>query len=475
MLSRNLVLQIASAFSTILYVLADDPPAGIHALPVANMTSSFWLNSPANPNPLRNTGSDGPLTPGADVCIIGSGLTGVSAAYHLSQSEIASHLKVVVLEAREFCSGATGRNGGFLSAASCTSFVELQEEYGTNEALRGLLLEHHSYNFTIDVLERHGLLNEASILFGDSIHLFEVEDEYASNKADCDAAKAAGMDMTGINWWTADYVAKRFNTSSYGAYTNPFAATWPQKIATQMYLLAERKFDLSLHTHTPVLSVNDIGRNVWSLITPRGSVECKYVIHATNGYAASLIPHMWGYGGIMPERGQMIAIRAGVDLKELSTDGWSSDTGYWIPQLDDGKLPMVLFGADSGAFNGTGHVHNTTDDSEVVQSTLDLEVAYLPQLQPKLYIKETPAEYAWTGIMGYTATGDPFVGPVIDNVNHVKYVNQYISAGYNGHGMPRTGACAEAVVQMIIANITGKEWIQPDWFPSRYLTWNKIQ
>lgn len=103
---------------------------------------------------------------------------------------------------------SSGRNGGFLSAASCTSFVELQEEYGTNEALRGLLLEHHSYNFTIDVLERHGLLNEASILFGDSIHLFEAEDEYASNKADCDAAKAAGMDMTGINWWTADYVAK---------------------------------------------------------------------------------------------------------------------------------------------------------------------------------------------------------------------------------------------------------------------------
>ncbi len=103
MLSRNLALQIASAFSTILYVLVDDPPAGIHALPVANMTSSFWLNSSANPNPLRNVGSDGPLTPDADVCIIGSGLTGVSAAYHLSQSEIASHLKVVVLEAREFC------------------------------------------------------------------------------------------------------------------------------------------------------------------------------------------------------------------------------------------------------------------------------------------------------------------------------------------------------------------------------------
>lgn len=190
----------------------------------------------------------------------------------------------------------------------------------------------------------------------------------------------------------------------------------------------------------------------------------------------------------MPERGQMIAIRAGVDLKELSVDGWSTDTGYWISQTDGNKLPIVFFGADSSAFNDTGHVHNTTDDSTVVESTLALEVAYLPQLQPKLYAKGSPAEYAWTGIMGYTATGDPFVsllgwsflafavekvGPIIDNVNNVKYTNQYIPAGYNGHGMPRTVACSEAVVQMIIGNITGKDWVQPGWFLSRYLTWNK--
>ncbi|KAG7440531.1 DAO-domain-containing protein [Guyanagaster necrorhizus] len=205
------------------------------------MTSSFWFNSHDNPNPLCNMGSNDPLTPGADVCVIGSGLTGVSAAYHLSQSEIAPYLKVVVLEDREFCSGATGRNGGFLSAASCTSIVKLQEDYGTNEALRGLLLEHHSYNFTIGMQERHDLLKEASILFGDSI---QAEDEYFSNKADYNGAKAGGMDVTGIN------------CRSSGAYTDPFAAAWPQKIATQLYLLAERHFYLSLHIHTPVLSVN---------------------------------------------------------------------------------------------------------------------------------------------------------------------------------------------------------------------------
>ncbi len=82
---------------------------------------------------------------------------------------------------------SSGRNAAFSLQPRALLSFELQEEYGTNEALRGLLLEHHSYNFTIDRAGRHGLLNEASILFGDSIHLFEAEDEYASNKADCDA------------------------------------------------------------------------------------------------------------------------------------------------------------------------------------------------------------------------------------------------------------------------------------------------
>lgn len=75
-------------------------------LPVANWTKSFWINAPGA-NPLAAEGSEGPLTQDADVCIIGSGLTGVSAAYHLGKEferqELAEKLKVVVLDARDFC------------------------------------------------------------------------------------------------------------------------------------------------------------------------------------------------------------------------------------------------------------------------------------------------------------------------------------------------------------------------------------
>lgn len=78
-------------------------PAG---LPSQHPTRSFWDASP-DANPLAREGSSGPLTTDADVCIIGSGITGVGVAYHLSQvietNVIQLPLKVVILEARNFC------------------------------------------------------------------------------------------------------------------------------------------------------------------------------------------------------------------------------------------------------------------------------------------------------------------------------------------------------------------------------------
>ncbi len=50
-----------------------DPRA---SLPAASPTRSFWIDTP-DANPLGSEGSTGTLTQDADVCIIGSGITGV--------------------------------------------------------------------------------------------------------------------------------------------------------------------------------------------------------------------------------------------------------------------------------------------------------------------------------------------------------------------------------------------------------------
>ena len=70
------------------------------SLPVDNPTKSFWLNTPGV-NPLAEVGSTGELTQEADVCIIGSGITGISTAWHLSNGS--EKPSIAIFEAREFC------------------------------------------------------------------------------------------------------------------------------------------------------------------------------------------------------------------------------------------------------------------------------------------------------------------------------------------------------------------------------------
>jgi monoamine oxidase len=77
------------------------------ALPSKDPLRSFWLSEPSELADHRTTGQ---LPKEADVIIVGSGIAGSLTAYNLL--DVNPKLNMVMLEAREVCGGATGRNGG---------------------------------------------------------------------------------------------------------------------------------------------------------------------------------------------------------------------------------------------------------------------------------------------------------------------------------------------------------------------------
>lgn len=79
-------------------------PAG---LPVPNSSKSFWHSEPNKFLIGHRTTEQ--LPDFADVVIVGSGITGASAARFLCNDDRAKAFKVVMLDAREACWGATGR------------------------------------------------------------------------------------------------------------------------------------------------------------------------------------------------------------------------------------------------------------------------------------------------------------------------------------------------------------------------------
>lgn len=74
--------------------------------------ASFWRSSPGELDDFRSTKD---LPSAADIVIVGAGFSGGSLVTHLLASDNARGKSILVLEARELCSGATGRNGNLCS------------------------------------------------------------------------------------------------------------------------------------------------------------------------------------------------------------------------------------------------------------------------------------------------------------------------------------------------------------------------
>ncbi|EED83205.1 predicted protein [Postia placenta Mad-698-R] len=138
-----------------LKVYADQQPTllsptdqGFAPLLVPNSTRSFWIDTPGA-NPLAKEGSQGTLTADADVCIIGSRITGISAAYHLG----------IALEENQYAetppkgAGATGRNDDHLTPWVFRDF----SLHANDEALRGIRLEQHTAAEIVKIIKEYKL------------------------------------------------------------------------------------------------------------------------------------------------------------------------------------------------------------------------------------------------------------------------------------------------------------------------------
>jgi gamma-glutamylputrescine oxidase len=121
-----------------------------NALPSAN---SLWA---ATAEPAREF----PALSGehqADVVIIGAGYTGLSAAHHIAKSG----LSPIVLEANRPGWGASGRNGGVITAKFRLSFREIDAVHGRAMAQRMYGIAHESTDTVEELVSEFGITSAA--------------------------------------------------------------------------------------------------------------------------------------------------------------------------------------------------------------------------------------------------------------------------------------------------------------------------
>jgi len=109
-----------------------------------------WYAATANPSPDRAALS-GEVR--ADVCVVGAGYTGLSAALHLAEAGVS----VVVLEAHRAGFGASGRNGGQLGSGQRVEQTALEQMVGSAEAASLWALGEDAKDLVKGLIARHGI------------------------------------------------------------------------------------------------------------------------------------------------------------------------------------------------------------------------------------------------------------------------------------------------------------------------------
>ena len=239
----------------------------------------------ADPYPYWYEDADQPLsnptlvrTETCDLCIVGGGYTGLWAAIIAKERDPSRD--VVLIDAHEIGSAASGRNGGFMDASLTHGIANGQERFPKEIALLEELgianlneIEAAIKRYSIDCdFERNGVIEVASITQPPS-YLDELRDDYLQ-------LKSLGQKVT---WLDREQMQKQVNSPTYSgglwvhdraAIVDPARLCWGLKAAAE-YL------GVRIYEDSKATSIERDGVGVL-VTTPLGRVRAGKVALATN-------------------------------------------------------------------------------------------------------------------------------------------------------------------------------------------------
>ncbi|GAB7351047.1 hypothetical protein MBLNU459_g1529t1 [Dothideomycetes sp. NU459] len=437
--ARERMVAIQETLTPLQNSISENPP---FPYPVANPIVPYWRTELHEFDSHRTTAD---LPKECDVLIIGAGYSGASTAYHLLD-ENPSPPSIVILEAREACSGATGRNGGHLKPDVYFQVPKYQKLFGNEAAAEIARFEASQVYAVKDLVEKENI--DCDFTLTRAVDVCLDEEHAAKCKLEFDQLVADKVASVRDVQYAQGRAAEMLSgvKGAKGAFSFTAGSVWPYKMVMHLLKLVVGK-GVNLQTHTPVLRVSEKpdadGR--WLLSTSRGHVKARRIVFATNAYTSSLLPDY--KDKIVPVRGicSRIVVPEGTTIPYLP---YTHSVRYG-PGLYDYQIPrpdgsIVVGGARQRFWHKLDEWYNVTDDSKLI----DLAVPHFRDgLMQKHYRgwENSNAQLAqiWTGIMGYTSDLMPHIGAVPSKPG------QYICAGFNGHGMPLILLSSKGVAKMI--------------------------
>jgi gamma-glutamylputrescine oxidase len=356
-------------------------------------TARGWVDRPALDGDMR-----------ADVCIIGAGYTGLSAALHLAQKG----RRVVVVEAYHAGWGASGRNGGQLHSGQRLDQETLERWLGRIEARAMFDLAEEAKHLVKSMIATHAIDCDWRDGLISTLH----KKRYVKPTQAHIAHMQATYGYQGLTWLDAMTLAEKVGSDRYyGGYRDASAGhLHPLNFALGLARAAESA-GVTIYEQTRALSLSQ-GRAT-CVATASGNIVADEVIVAVNGYTSGLLPDT--EARIMPIHNYILATEPlGLRGQYLIPGGEAvADSRfvvhYWRPSAD-GRL---IFGG------GESYSKDFPDDLK------GFVRRHMLSVYPAL--KDVRIDYAWGGTLALSVNKMPVMRRVRAGV--------YTSAGYTGHGV----------------------------------------
>ena len=339
----------------------------------------------------------------ADVCVVGGGYTGLSAALHLAQKGY----DVVLLEAHRVGFGASGRNGGQVGSGQRQDQVWIEKTVGRENAHRLWDLAEEAKTLVKTLVRDHAM----PVTFHPGIaHACRSEAEVRETHAyaeklhrDYGYEHLEPLDRTGIRRLigSTDYVGGEIDRDAGHLHPLNYAIGLAQAAATA---------GVRLHELSEVHRVEPGPRPV--VRTPSGHVDCATVILAGNGYLGQLDQKV--AAKVMPINNFIVATEPlGEAARDLLSEPVAvADTrfvvNYWRLSEDN----RLLFGG------GESYGYRFPDIIKTVAK---------PMLQVYPQLAKTRIDYAWGGTLAITVNRMPCFTTPGQNI--------FSASGYSGHGV----------------------------------------
>lgn len=413
--------------------------------PLPNATQPFWFTNPSKLGSFRSPWHDG-----ADIVIIGSGLTAVSICYNLLiQRQV--NLRIIVVEARDLCTGATGRNAGHIKAFSPGVWEDRKKDFGPEEAAKIMEYEHFHLDEFIKCIKANNIDCDLDVLEGLDVY-FEEKPFNDAKKAVVEMRKysASLADRYSFYHTPEDLRARNCPLECVGAIGMRAGSMWPYKFVTQLFEKLVNEKGLLLQTNTVVTSITDCDDDESATVTTsRGNIKAKHIIHASNAWVSHLVPELRPF--VSPVRANAGRWQPQSKVNQLHKSWWIR---YGAKDYD-----AIIHRRDGSYILGRANTGRkaTSDDT----TTDMLPHKHLEAVTPAVFSfrDNMNRTHAWSGIVAFTHDGNPFVGRLpFANRKH-----QWICSSYHATGMVRAFKSAQ-----VLAHLLFEEDI-PETFPKSML------